>query len=103
MASQFQGVKTEQVYAGIKELGFYDVVEAAIGADMVSAFEAKELAETVEEKGWKTSSCCPAFVDYVEKNYPQFVDHISTAVSHIIATARAIKANDKKARVAYVL
>ena len=102
VSSQFQGVKTEQVYAGIKELGFYDVVEAAIGADMVSAFEAKELAETVEEKGWKTSSCCPAFVDYVEKNYPQFVDHISTAVSPMIATARAIKAKDKKARVVFV-
>lgn len=102
VSSQFQGVKTEQVYAGIKELGFYDVVEAAIGADMVSAFEAKELAETVEEKGWKTSSCCPAFVDYVEKNYPQFVDHISTAVSPMIAIARAIKAKDKKARVVFV-
>ena len=102
VSSQFPGVKTGQVYSAIMQLGFYDVVEAAVGADMVSAFEAKELAETVEEKGWKTSSCCPAFVDYVEKNYPQFKDHISTAVSPMIAAARAIKAKDPKARIVFI-
>lgn len=102
VSSQFPGVSTQQVYAGIMQLGFHDVVEAAIGADMVSAFEAKELAETVEEKGWKTSSCCPAFVDYVEKNYPQFVDHISTAVSPMVAIGRAIKEKDPKARVVFI-
>ncbi len=102
VSSQFLGVKTGQVYSAIMQLGFYDVVEAAVGADMVSAFEAKEFAETVGEKGWKTSSCCPAFVDYVEKNYPQFKDHISTAVSPMIAAARAIKAKDPKARIVFI-
>lgn len=102
VSSQFPGVKTGQVYSAIMQLGFYDVVEAAVGADMVSAFEAKEFAETVGEKGWKTSSCCPAFVDYVEKNYPQFKDHISTAVSPMIAAARAIKAKDSKARIVFI-
>ncbi|HIY05335.1 MAG TPA: 4Fe-4S dicluster domain-containing protein [Candidatus Anaerotignum merdipullorum] len=102
VSSQFPGVKTGQVYSAIMQLGFYDVVEAAVGADMVSAFEAKEFAETVGEKGWKTSSCCPAFVDYVEKNYPQFKDHISTAVSPMIAAARAIKAKDPKARIVFI-
>ncbi len=102
VSSQVPGVKTGQVYSAIMQLGFYDVVEAAVGADMVSAFEAKEFAETVGEKGWKTSSCCPAFVDYVEKNYPQFKDHISTAVSPMIAAARAIKAKDPKARIVFI-
>ena len=102
VSSQFLGVKPGQVYSAIMQLGFYDVVEAAVGADMVSAFEAKEFAETVGEKGWKTSSCCPAFVDYVEKNYPQFKDHISTAVSPMIAAARAIKAKDPKARIVFI-
>lgn len=102
VSSQFPGVKTGQVYSAIMQLVFYDVVEAAVGADMVSAFEAKEFAETVGEKGWKTSSCCPAFVDYVEKNYPQFKDHISTAVSPMIAAARAIKAKDPKARIVFI-
>ena len=66
VASQFSYAKTGQVVAGLKKLGFYSVVEAALGADMVAEKEAKELAE----KGFLTSSCCTAFVDYVEKYFP---------------------------------
>ena len=47
-------------------LGFYHVIEAALGADMVAYKEAAELAE----KGFLTSSCCPAFVSYIKKNVP---------------------------------
>ena len=51
VSSQFQGVKTEQVYAGIKELGFYDVVEAAIGADMVNLRRLRNLHG--KQKNWQ--------------------------------------------------
>ena len=58
--------KLGQVISGIKELGFHTVVEAALGADMVAYAESQELVE----KGFLTSSCCPAFVDYIEKQFP---------------------------------
>ena len=58
ISSQFTYAKLGQVITGIKELGFHTVVEAALGADIVSYNEAKELVE----KGFLTSSCCPAFV-----------------------------------------
>ncbi len=102
VSSQFANVKTGQVLAAIKELGFHDVVEAAIGADMVALAETEEFAETVGEKQWKTSSCCPAFVDYVRKNHPKFIDHVSTVVSPMIAISRAIRAKDKKARIVFI-
>ncbi len=102
IASQFTGVKVGQVFAGIKELGFHEVVEAAIAGDMVAIAEAEEFAETIEEKKWKTTSCCPAFVDYVRKYHPQYMDHVSTVVSPMIAMARAIRAKDKKARVVFI-
>ena len=102
ISSQFAGVTPGQVFAAIKELGFYDVVEAAVGGDMVAVAEAKEFAETIEEKGWKTTSCCPAFVEYVQKNYPQFMDHVSTTVSPMVAISRAIKEKDKKAKVIFI-
>jgi iron only hydrogenase large subunit-like protein len=102
IASQFPEVKTGQVFAAVKELGFYDVIEAAIGGDMVAVQEAREFAETIDEKGWKTTSCCPAFVDYVQRNYPEFMDHVSTTVSPMIALARAIHEKDKKARVVFI-
>ena len=61
ISSQFVYAKLGQVITGLKELGFFSVVEAALGADMVAYREAKELAE----KGFLTSSCCPAFVSYI--------------------------------------
>ena len=62
ISSQFVYAKLGQVIMGLKQLGFFSVVEAALGADMVSYREARELAE----KGFLTSSCCPAFVSYIE-------------------------------------
>ena len=64
ISSQFSYAKLGQVVTGLKELGFHSVVEAALGADMVAYSESKELAE----RGFLTSSCCPAFVNYIEKN-----------------------------------
>ncbi|MBQ7758827.1 [Fe-Fe] hydrogenase large subunit C-terminal domain-containing protein [Anaerotignum sp.] len=102
VASQFGEVNVGQVFAGIKELGFYDVVEAAIAGDMVALAETEEFTETIEEKKWKTTSCCPAFVDYVRKNHPDLMDHVSTVVSPMIAMGRAIRAKDPKARVVFI-
>ena len=102
VASQFSSVKVGQVFAGIKELGFYEVVEGAIGGDMVALAETEEFVNTIGEKKWKTTSCCPAFVDYVRKNHPEYMDHVSTTVSPMIAMARAIRAKDKKARVIFI-
>ncbi len=73
ISSQFSYAKLGQVISAIKKLGFYKVVEAALGADMVAMAESKELME----KGFLTTSCCPAFVTYVRKNYPELMEHVS--------------------------
>ena len=62
ISSQFTYAKLGQVITGLKELGFHTVIEAALGADMVAQAESRELAE----KGFLTSSCCPAFVQYIK-------------------------------------
>ena len=62
ISSQFSYAELGQVVAGIKQLGFFSVVEAALGADMVADAESRELVE----RGFLTSSCCPAFVKYIE-------------------------------------
>ena len=102
ISSQFPEVSMGQMITAIKHLGFFEVVEAAVGADMVALHEAKEFAETVEEKGWKTTSCCPAFVTLLKQQYPQFMDHISETVSPMVAIARGIKAKDAKAKVIFI-
>lgn len=87
IAGQFTYAKLGQVISGIKKLGFFSVVEAALGADMVAYTEAKELTE----KGFLTSSCCPAFVSYIEKSFPTLKDHISHNLSPVATVSKYIK------------
>lgn len=98
IASQFRYAKPGQVISGIKALGFYSVVEAALGADMVASAEADELLE----KGFLTSSCCPAFVDYIHKQFPSLVKNISHNLSPMTTIARYIKKTDPNSRVVFI-
>ncbi len=94
----YTNIKLGQVVTGIKQLGFDQVVEAALGADIVAYNEAKELAE----KGFLTSSCCPAFVDFVKKNFPELKDNISHNPSPMAAISKLIKEKDPTAKVVFI-
>lgn len=98
ISSQFSYAKLGQVITGLKKLGFHTVVEAALGADMVSLSESKELVE----KGFLTSSCCPAFVNFVEKNFPQMKEHISHNLSPMGAISKYLKENDAPCKVVFI-
>ena len=98
IVSQFTYAKPGQVITAIKALGFCDVLEAALGADMVAYTEAKELTE----KGFLTSSCCPAFVDYIEKSFPSLAGHISHNLSPAATISKYIKETDPGSRVVFI-
>lgn len=98
ISSQFNYAKLEQVVTGIKELGFHTVVEAALGADMVALTEGKELTE----KGFLTSSCCPAFVRYIKSAFPDLVPYISHNLSPMAALAKYIKDTTENAKVVFI-
>ena len=87
IAAQFDGVTLGQVATAIRQLGFDYVVEAAIGADMVADKEAEELVE----KGFLTSSCCPAFVDYIKKHVPELADKVSHNLSPMAVIGKFVK------------
>ncbi|MDR2860661.1 MAG: 4Fe-4S dicluster domain-containing protein [Elusimicrobiota bacterium] len=98
IAGQFDYATLGQLVSGIKKLGFSNVMEVALGADMVAGKEAQELAE----KKFLTSSCCPSFVQLVEKKYPQMVKHISHNLSPMAELARDIKEKNKDVKVVFV-
>lgn len=98
ISSQFTYAKLGQVITGLKELGFFTVVEAALGADMVAMSEAKELSE----KEFLTSSCCPAFVQYIKSAFPALVPHISHNLSPMAMLAKYIKETDEGAKVVFI-
>ncbi len=101
-ASQFDYADLGQVIHGIKKLGFKDVVEVALGADLVVKHESGELIEAMENESFLTSSCCPGFVNYIEIKYPELLPHVSKTVSPMIATARLIKKVDTQASVVFI-
>ncbi|MCC8192238.1 MAG: 4Fe-4S dicluster domain-containing protein [Ruminococcus sp.] len=96
--AQFTYAKTGQVVAAIKKLGFHSVVEAALGADMVALEESAELAE----KGFLTTSCCPAFVEYIHKFYPTLVPNISHNLSPMAKISQYIKTIDPTSKIVFI-
>ncbi len=98
ISSQFTYAKLGQVISGLKELGFFTVVEAALGADMVAKKESAELSE----KGFLTSSCCPAFVAYVKSAFPELEKYISHNLSPMATLAKYIKDTTENARVVFI-
>lgn len=97
-ASQFVYAKPSQVISGLKELGFDEVVEVALGADMVTWKETEEL----KEKGVLTSSCCPAFVSYVTKEFPELLPYVSSTLSPMAMIGKHIKDIDTTAKVVFI-
>ena len=98
VSSQFSYAKLGQVVSGILELGFYRVMETALGADMVAQAESKELSE----KGFLTSSCCPAFVQYIRSAFPNLLPLVSHSPSPMATIAKYIKDRDAKAKVVFI-
>lgn len=98
IVSQFKYARIEQVVTGIKQLGFHQVVEAALGADITLWHEANEF----KEKGMLTTSCCPSFVMYIEKNFPTLAKYISHNPSPMVEAAKLIKASDPTAKIVFI-
>ena len=98
ISSQFTYAKLGQVITGIKRLGFYSVVEAALGADMVADAESQELAE----KGFLTSSCCPSFVKYIGHEFPMLSENVSHNLSPMATIGKYIKSTDPTAKIVFI-
>lgn len=98
IASQFDYATLGQVTTGIKKLGFHSVIEVAIGADMTADAESKEFAE----KKKMTSSCCPAFVKYIETAFPDLKGMVSSTLSPMTLLGKYIKENDSTAKIVFI-
>lgn len=98
ISSQFTYAKLGQVISGLKQLGFYTVVEAALGADMVAMSESREIAE----KGFLTSSCCPAFVKYIKADFPDLLPYVSHNLSPMATIAKYIKETTENVKIIFI-
>ncbi len=74
---------TGKIYAALRRLGFAKVFDTNFGADLTIIEEATEFVKrfTNNETLPMFTSCCPAWVDYIEKNYPERLPHLSSCKS----------------------
>lgn len=94
IASQFKA-EPGQLEKALIEVGFSNVLEVALGADICADKEAKEFTERMQ-KGDKlmTTSCCPAYVRAVHIHVPDLSPCISETRSPMHYTAEIAKQND---------
>jgi len=77
-------VFTKKIYAALRRLGFKTVFDTNFSADLTILEEGTELVKRLTEKGSDIpliTSCCPAWVDYMEKYYADMIPNFSTAKS----------------------
>ncbi|MDR2068526.1 MAG: [FeFe] hydrogenase, group A [Spirochaetaceae bacterium] len=74
---------TKKIYAALRRLGFKTVFDTNFSADLTIMEEGTELVKrlTHGEKIPLITSCCPAWVDYMEKYYTDMIPNFSTAKS----------------------
>ena len=93
----------EKFTTAIKMLGFDQVVEVAVGADMCTIEEAKDFLEKVpEQQDFMATSCCPAWHAMVEKLFPGQFGNISMTLTPMVFTARLIKKKYPNCKVVFV-
>lgn len=98
------GVTPDMLKTALKELGFADVYETAIGADMGALAEAEHYVEEVAtgKLPFLLTSCCPSWSSLAKKFFPETIDNISNALTPMVATARVIKAEHPDASVVFI-
>lgn len=77
-------VVTKKLYAALRKLGFKAVFDTNFSADLTILEEANEFIKRFKNQPETlplVTSCCPAWVDYLEKYFPDMIEHFSTAKS----------------------
>lgn len=100
---QFAMAKLPQILESMYSLGFKEVYEVSLGADLVTISEAKEAKEAANEGKILTTSCCPAFVEMLKKDYPEiYQQYTSTTVSPMVAMGRVLRQKYPDAKLVFI-
>ena len=88
----------------LKKLGFKEIYEVALGADIGAIAEAHHYVEKVAtgELPFLLTSCCPSWAMLAKKQFPDMVDQVSQELTPMVATARTIKQKHPNAHVVFI-
>ena len=74
---------TGQIAAALKAIGFDRVFDTSFTADLTVLEESNEFIRRIENNDRipQFTSCCPAWVKFVEQYYPEYINHLSSCRS----------------------
>lgn len=105
IAGQFgDDITMGQLRTALKLIGFQDMIETALFADILTIREAFEFSHLVKNAGdfFLTSCCCPVWFNLTKKHYPEIFKHMSPSVSPMIASGRFLKKLYENAKVVFI-
>ena len=83
-----------KIVAAMRRLGFDDVYDTSLSADLTIIEESAEFLEKLENGDNKFplfTSCCPAWVRYVERKHPELMSYVSSCKSPMEMFGAVIK------------
>lgn len=97
-------ITPRNIKAALQELGFAEVYEVALGADIGAISEAHHYVNKVVtgELPFLLTSCCPSWSVLAKKYFPDIADQVSQELTPMVATARTIKQEHPNARVVFI-
>lgn len=96
-------IAPERLTAAMKQLGFSQVVEVAVGADLCAIEEAKDFLRAVpDEQPFMATSCCPAWSVMAKQQFPKLEPYISMALTPMVLTARLVKKRNPGCKIVFV-
>lgn len=97
-------VTAGKLKSALLKVGFKDVYEVAVGADVGCIAEAHHYVQEVKtgKLPFLFTSCCPAWAVLVKKYFPDLASEVSRELTPMVATARSIKVNRPNARVVFI-
>lgn len=98
-----ENITMGKLRAAFLKMGFADMIEVALFADILTIKEAFEFNRLVKKKDdfFLTSCCCPVWFNLIKKSYPDIYAHLSPSVSPMIASGRILKELYPGARVVF--
>ena len=98
--ANYEGAGINGMRKALKQLGFYDVEETAIGATMVKNEYQRMLQE--EERDVVISSCCHSINLLIQKHYPAALEYLADVVSPMQAHCNDIKKRFPNAKTVFI-
>lgn len=98
--ANYEGVGIGAMRAALKQLGFFDVEETAIGATIVKTAYEKMVAE--QTKDVIISSCCHSVNLLIQKHYPAMLPCLADVLSPMQAHCKDIKTRYKNAKTVFI-